>query len=224
MAFCESCGHELSAGAKFCSECGTAVVPSASLRGGIEGVAYKCPQCGEVLDAFTAKCPSCGYELRGAPSVSSLRELLEGLQQCEGSETHKRGVLQHLYRIADKSDDASAALIREYPIPNTKEDLIEFLILAASNVDPDAFNEFKKMNLSPAEAMRSRAWMAKLDQAYQKASIVMGNDDEFDRCEQIYNAISKRVLHARRAVVYIAAGLAVVWAVLIAVAIVLVPK
>lgn len=224
MAFCESCGHELSSGAKFCSACGTAVGPTTLSCDGNGRALHKCPQCGEVLNAFVAKCPSCGCELRGVPAAISLRELLDGLQRHEEAATRKHSVLQHLWRVADKSDDAAAALIREYPIPNTKEDLTEFLVLAASNIDPDAFNEFKKMNISPSEAMRSRAWMSKLEQAYQKASIVMGNDEEFAKYEKIYGATTRRVLHAKRSGVYFAVGLAAAWAVLIVVAIVLAPK
>lgn len=184
----------------------------------------KCPQCGEMINAFVAQCPSCGYELRGAPAASSLRELMDRLRIYENGETRKRGILAHLWRVTNGAEDAAAALIREFPIPNTKEDLTEFLVLAASNVDPDAFNEFKKASLSPAEAMRSRAWMAKLEQAYQKASITMESDSGFARCEEIYRKTSRKVLHARRAQIYLFVGVALVWIVAIIVGVVLVPK
>lgn len=187
----------------------------------------KCPQCGELIDAFVAKCPACGYELRGAPAASALCELmdrLQTLQTYEKGEAHKRGIFAHLWRVTSEAEDAAASLIREFPIPNTKEDLMEFLVLAASNVDPDAFNELKKASLSPGEAMRSRAWMAKLEQAYQKASITMGNERGFARCEEIYNKTSRKVLHARHALILFSTGLVLAWIVLIIVAVVLAPK
>lgn len=221
MKYCSQCGSELTEGAKFCSECGA---PAGSGSTATAGKTVKCPQCGELIDAFVAKCPACGYELRGAPAASSLCELMDRLQTYEKGGAHKKGFISHLWRVTSEAEDAAASLIREFPIPNTKEDLMEFLVLAASNVDPDAFNELKKASLSPAEAMRSRAWMAKLEQAYQKASITMGNDSGFARCEEIYNKTSRKVLHARRALVYFLIGLALAWIVLIIVAVVLAPK
>ena len=40
-----------------------------------EGTIHKCPNCGDILDAYESVCEACGYERRGANSTSSVREL-----------------------------------------------------------------------------------------------------------------------------------------------------
>ena len=157
MAFCESCGHELSAGAKFCSECGVAVGPSASSRNGSGQAVHKCPQCGERIDAFVARCPSCGYELRDSQTLSRVRELEDDL---EGIESPKR----------------RSELIRNFFIPNTKEDIYEFVILASSNLKAGGSDD--------------AAWSAKLEQAIQKAELVFGDGPELNRLKRMRKSTS----------------------------------
>ena len=50
MAFCSYCGKELSAGAKFCFECGKPVeMQEETARKTVySGEIHKCPRCGEV--------------------------------------------------------------------------------------------------------------------------------------------------------------------------------
>lgn len=64
-----------------------------------------------------------------------------------------------------KSPEQKDDLIRNFYIPNTKEDICEFFILAVSNIK--------------AEDDCADAWLAKLEQAYQKARLAFGNDSSF---------------------------------------------
>ena len=72
--FCLRCGNELAEDACFCDKCGASVKKKSGSydtgedkrRTVFEGVIHKCPNCGEVLNAFIAECPTCGYELRGS--------------------------------------------------------------------------------------------------------------------------------------------------------------
>jgi membrane protease subunit (stomatin/prohibitin family) len=50
-SYCTACGTGLSAGARFCHQCGTAVAQSA------------CPECGGDLPDDAAFCPGCGHQL-----------------------------------------------------------------------------------------------------------------------------------------------------------------
>lgn len=118
MKYCTNCGKQLSDSAKFCDRCGTpveSVENSAERRQEYKGTIYKCPNCGEILDAFVTNCPSCGYEIRGAKASDSVRQLFSQLDNV-------------------KSESEKANIIRHFPIPNTKEDIWEFLILASSNI------------------------------------------------------------------------------------------
>lgn len=164
MAFCINCGQELAEEAKFCANCGKAVGVA---QNGVkeqrktvyDGELHKCPNCGERLDSFVADCPACGYELRGAKMTSVVNELVQKLQRAD--------------TVEQKID-----IIRNFGIPNTKEDIYEFFILATSNMSVDGYD--------------TEAWYAKLEQAYQKAKLSFGNAPEFQYLDQLYNKAKKR--------------------------------
>lgn len=68
-------------------------------------------------------------------------------------------------------------LIKNFYIPNTKEDIYEFFILASSNIEAGGDN--------------TDAWYAKLDQAYKKAQLVFGDGQELERLTKLYKATGK---------------------------------
>ena len=103
-------------------------------------------------------------------------------------------------------------MIKAFPIPNTKEDLIEFIIVSAANINIDAFNEMKRGNLSSSEIVMSNAWLSKLEQAYRKASIVLDGEASFAKAKEIYDSTMKKVISARHAVVRFWIVLGLVWA------------
>lgn len=167
MAFCSNCGNELAPGAKFCSECGSPVNGTQKQRRREQeyaGKIIKCPNCGEILDSFVTRCPACGYELRGAKVDSPVSELAKRIEDAA-------------------STDEKIELITNFYVPNTKEDIYEFFILAVSNLEDNRYDT-------------DDAWQAKLEQTYHKAKISFGNTPEFDYIEQLYKRtiakISKR--------------------------------
>lgn len=102
------------------------------------GSIKKCPHCGAVLESMTARCPECGYEFRDIQAVSSASKLAQMLREVEVSMRDKEftartgflGLLdddsetQRKYAI----EDEQVSIIKSFPIPNTKEDLFEFLV------------------------------------------------------------------------------------------------
>lgn len=171
MSFCVHCGSELIAGAKFCNNCGLATDKqkmgnNTSRQTVYEGVIHKCPSCGEVLNSFVPNCPSCGYEIRGASATSSVIQFYNDLNNTQNT-------VQRDY------------MIRNFPIPNAKEDIIEFMVLASSNLlgedNKDIFE----------------AWLAKFEQCYQKAIIVFQNDNDINRIQQIYDDCQYKIDKAK---------------------------
>ena len=79
---------------------------------------HKCPQCGTVLEAFVTKCPNCGAEIAvgRASSVKAIEEKLASLPTTGNNKVD----------MAQRRD-----VISTFPVPNTREDLLEFLQLAA---------------------------------------------------------------------------------------------
>lgn len=166
MAFCIHCGKELADGAKFCYECGTKVAetnPSneETRKQVFEGVVHKCPQCGEVIESFTAKCPSCGHEFRDVRTGSVLYAFSKKLE-------------------AATTQDEQERLIRSFYIPNTKEDLTEFIIFATTNIEANPNCE--------------KAWIAKLDQTYQKAKLALAGSSDFAYVEQLYSESMRKLM------------------------------
>lgn len=125
------------------------------------------------MDSFVSKCPSCGYELRDNDSATSVKMLYKNIQNTE-------------------SDKEIIRLIKIFPIPNNKEDILEFMILASSN-----FNEDDYISHYNDENSISSAWLSKIEQCHKKAHLSLENEDIL-RVDNIYNSINERVTKAKQ--------------------------
>ena len=177
MSFCSNCGQPISNGAKFCSNCGTPVdTTSANTQSQrktvYDGVVHKCPHCGEMLNSFTSICPACGYELRGTAATTSVEKLYKNIQ-------------------AAKSDSEVVRLVKMFPIPNSREDILEFMVLASSN-----FNEDHYMAHMGEDSI-SDAWLSKIEQCHKKARLTLSDEDMLE-VDEIYESIKARVAEAKK--------------------------
>lgn len=193
MAYCSNCGHQLVDDAKFCAKCGKPVnnVVRSERKVVFEGDVHKCPNCGEILNSFTVECPACGYELRNVRVSSGVEEFSLKLEKIEAS----RGAKKRLFSKASVENanikKQRISFIRNFAIPNTKEDILEFMILAASNINT-------KAEPTEDEAEESDAWKAKFEQAYQKAEYQFGDDVEFYRFQKIYTQKMQEIQKAHK--------------------------
>lgn len=163
MAFCINCGQELAEGAKFCANCGKAVSNNSTTQRKTvyDGELHKCPNCGELLNSFVTNCPTCGYELRSVKTNSPVNELAKKIERTS-------------------SVDEKIELITNFYVPNTKEDIYDFFILAVSNLEDTNYDT-------------DDAWRAKLEQTYHKARISFGKTPEFEYIEKLYNRTRSKV-------------------------------
>lgn len=205
MPFCIKCGNQLVDGAKFCSECGTPTKNDNSKRTSVyEGEIHKCPNCGEILNSFVSNCPACGYELRGAKNSNAVREFALKLEQIENSRNVSAngfsGLKNKINQLSSVNpiDEQKISLIRSFAIPNTKEDIYEFMILASSNIDLKLYgfaynsNQFQGMMATSQRAV-SDAWLAKFEQAYQKAQLLLIESQEFLNIKKLYEHKIKEI-------------------------------
>lgn len=165
MKICSKCGAQMNDDSKFCTECGAKNEHLASERvQEFSGKIMKCPNCGEVLKALSAKCPSCGFELREVESTSSVKEFSDKLSKTISSK-------------------GRVSLIRNFPVPNAKADIFEFMILATSN-----FETKKYMTATGTEKELMEAWLSKIEQCYEKAEALFKNDKDFEKFKDLYDS------------------------------------
>lgn len=180
MSFCSNCGSSMDPNSKFCTACGaannTAIPPVPNTIKRVDagysgervqefrGTIAKCPSCGEVLKALAAKCPACGLELREVENTASVKDFTEKLA----------GTI---------STNQKIDIIMNYPIPNAKADIFDFLVLATSNFDTK-----KYLHSSGSERRKYEAWLGKIEQAYFKAETLFKDDKDFSRFEELYNS------------------------------------
>lgn len=215
MAYCTNCGQQLPDGSKFCSNCGNPTTTKNEQRRTIyEGELHKCPNCGELLDSFTTHCSSCDYEIRGAKATSSVRQLAEKLEFLElnRKETKHSSVIGMLYGNdgqTNTTDEQKITLIRSFAIPNTKEDIAEFMILASSNIDLKLYGLGDQGILTASKRAVSDAWLAKFDQAYEKAKFTFGESKDFRYINEIYEKKQKQLTAKKREVPMLVIGMVV---------------
>ncbi len=125
--------------------------------------------------------------------------------ECERpSEAKREGLFSRVsanedrYHAVSSTDQRKVTLIKSFPIPNTKEDLVEFVLLASTNVDPKTFAATS--NATASEKAVSDAWYSKLCQAYEKACLVLGDDPSFAALQKRYDATTAAIEKSRKAV------------------------
>lgn len=162
MKYCRNCGNKLNDNAKFCEACGTRIEDEAK-----QAKVLICPRCGDVINSFTGKCKSCGTEFYNIDASKTMKEFSNNLLNTD--------------EFGQKLE-----MIKTFPIPNSKEDIIEFMILASSNI---GYTEQKnKMD----EAYED-AWVTKFMQGYQKAKMVLVGDREWNRIQKLYDETIERL-------------------------------
>ena len=218
VMFCPYCGTKLDDGARFCKNCGEAVsdtaeqIPKAqqteapdgnpSERKTVyEGYIHKCPNCGEVLDSFAVNCPTCGYELRGARASSAVKEFSLKLEAIESRREYEKplgpfAVLNAQQRVS-KTDEQKISLIKSFSVPNTKEDMLEFMILATSSMNMRIYDS-TNTSVSKSEKEINAAWFSKVQQVYEKAKRSYSTDSIFAEIQTLYDSCNAEIKKSKK--------------------------
>lgn len=101
-------------------------------------VGYKeCPKCHRPVASSALVC-ECGYEFSNRKSVSSVQVLIDKIEKITGTPINVKATLFDLDGSKAKIEEARKRTnqvvdaITMFPVPNTKEDIIEFLSLSCS--------------------------------------------------------------------------------------------
>ena len=113
-----------------------AITKSPLVKSNNEGDLKKCPACGAPVYSFVSKCGDCGHEFRNIEAVSSIKALHLELQKGEDDERNKpRSWAEKMdgeLAVAKAVANRHKSIIASFPVPNAKEDLLEFLSIANS--------------------------------------------------------------------------------------------
>ena len=193
MPFCSKCGNELIDDAKFCYKCGAPIVNNTvsqtTRRVVYQGEIRKCPNCGEPLRSFDLNCPACGFEIRGIQATSSVKEFAQKLEEIESMREYEK---PRLFKTASsreyipKADVQKISLIRSFSVPNTVEDMLEFMILASTNIDLSVYSK-TDTTYDKARKAVADAWLSKVEQVYIKAKNSYSTNENFSRIQEIYD-------------------------------------
>lgn len=100
----------------------------------LKALGYKeCPKCHRQVAPLTLVC-ECGFEFTNAKSMSSIQQLSNKIAEIEGSPLKNTKENTPEYKAEIKQRNRQIInLIQLHPVPNTKEDIVDFLALAAPN-------------------------------------------------------------------------------------------
>lgn len=157
----------------------------ASKKSNKHGEIRKCPSCGATVSSIQGICPECGFEFTGVEANSSAQKLAEQIDkiirdvQKQEKDYHASATIST--RLMDeltgepkfKPDERVAKAIINFPIPNTKSDLFEFIISLQSKIKSEEVEHYD-------------AYKAKLDECIEKAEILFPQDQQMiDLCSKV---------------------------------------
>lgn len=156
-----------------------ATTPSAPMIGNVPpppasskyGEMKKCPACGAIIQAYTTKCPDCGFEFSHIEANHSIQTLFKMLSDVDQSA-----------KWYSNSTAKKITIIGNFPIPTTKEDILEFLSMAVPQSKFTFRDRLRHGTSNSKEERLAKAWRAKSEQVIMKAKFSI-NDDKYTLAE-----------------------------------------
>lgn len=139
------------------------------------GNVLKCPSCGSPVVGGSAVCPECGYTFSNVGANSSYEKLANKLEAIDVAYRDKTSFTIPLYGVS-KAVKEKASVIRMFPVPNTRADLLEFL--GAMSAQLDSMKQANSMQAFEDQMLR-KAYEAKFNECVNKARISFSNDPDF---------------------------------------------
>ncbi len=152
------------------------------------GNVMKCPNCGAAYEPGTVKCPECGHVFQNVDAVSSAKKFSDGIQniiekwsvkieQASKEEKYDGAGKRLTHKVYDAEKTRNAEIknfMRSFPIPKSKDDLLEFISSMAANRSGDYEEEYR----------------SKLKEAVNKAKVFFPDDPQFSPLIEKYTKLS----------------------------------
>lgn len=167
------------------------------------GDVKKCPSCASIVGAFQGICSDCGHEFTNLDAVGSVQNLYNELMRVEEEERNRKkdappaatdingisGLMGAFKSISGQSkaqesldDDRldekiikrKIGVVSMFPVPNSKADILEFLIMAVAEGGKKIGGFFSSMSAEEKEYIK--AWKSKAEQVVVKARFSLKDD------------------------------------------------
>lgn len=159
------------------------------------GDVKKCPSCGAMARSFSAKCSDCGQDFSNLEANASIQKLFKMLNEAENTRREEEQENTHnplkAYGMMMSKQILNAGMglmgpgnvekkkieiISNFPVPTTKDDILEFLSLAIPKAK-SVGNFFTKNNPeNKAHNEFVQVWKTKCEQIIMKARFSMKDD------------------------------------------------
>lgn len=148
------------------------------------GDVKKCPACGAIAQSFQTKCSDCGHEFSNIGANVSIGKLFEMLNACENERKEESNSITGAFGSlmakglgqGDKVTEKKKSIISGFPIPNTKDDILEFLSTAIPNAKQKGNMFTKQQPENKSHNDLAPTWKSKCEQIIMKAKFSMKDD------------------------------------------------
>lgn len=159
----------------------TAPAPQTNKMGDVR----KCPSCGAHYQAGSIYCVECGHEFTGVQASTAVARFSEMLRDIEMRNASQGSLLKDTLAMMGFGGDGRqreiATAIQTFPIPNSKEDLLEFILFLKPKAEMKskrgAFDRIASMSHSSLDESRIyEAYKEKYEECLNKAAFYIAED------------------------------------------------
>ena len=139
------------------------------------GELRKCPNCGAVVESGSPTCADCGYAFAGLEANSSIQKLAAQINKVEEQYNSSGNPLSFSGIAASSGMDARTkklnSIINNFPVPTTREDLLEFILFLKPKTD--------KWKASSGDIHLVPSYKRKYNECIEKAKLFFPDDPQF---------------------------------------------
>jgi hypothetical protein len=150
------------------------------------GDVKKCPACGAIVQSFQTHCTDCANEFSNVEANVSIGKLFEMINACENERKEEDisivsavgSIFAKAYGIGggDKILEKKKSIISGFPVPNTKNDILEFLSTAIPNAKQKGNFLTRQQPENKSHNDLAPTWFSKCEQIVMKAKFSMKED------------------------------------------------
>jgi len=179
--------------------------PTAKQKSSKAGNIMTCPACGATVNSMELSCSECGHEFRNTGVSNLMSEFKEKIDKAANIAIQEKssGLFGKMMALVDQETDnerkiynAKANIIKNFPIPSNKEDLIEFMTFSTSQSNGIPLSEMDKfagtMGTYGHKLVLKNAWISMADSIKSKAQFLDTNDNSFvAKINELHNTLDR---------------------------------